>query len=205
MSDFHDDVNPSSRDPKVCPLCGKEIITPDFKGPKDWKEYKMSGLCQKCQDDFFDEEWEMMTYTLVSHKRSSKMPKVDAPEGAAWVIQSLDKDGGPKLPILTWNSTDKLIAFMGEGAVLKALNGSGLGQGYKNSARRLAKNKRDEAGIAQAQLDYRPGERGRAILPKTALRRATVAAQGKVDDAQLAILLEKIAAGEVDVATLVGK
>ena len=120
------------------------------------------------------------------------------------MIQSLDKDGGPKLPVLTWSVLDGAVKFMGEEAVLKALNGSGLGQGYKNSARRLAKNKRSEADIAQAQIDYRPGERGRAILPKTALRRATVAARSKVDDVQLAILLEKIAAGEVDVATLVG-
>ena len=56
MSDFHDDVNPASRDPRVCPFCGKEIIIPDFRGPKDWKEYRISGMCQGCQDDFFDEE-----------------------------------------------------------------------------------------------------------------------------------------------------
>ena len=54
MSDFHDDVNPETI--AVCPFCRKEIRIPDFKGPTAWKEYKMSGLCQKCQDAFFDEE-----------------------------------------------------------------------------------------------------------------------------------------------------
>ena len=37
----------------VCVFCGKEIKTEDFKDQLSIKEYGISGLCQKCQDDTF--------------------------------------------------------------------------------------------------------------------------------------------------------
>lgn len=36
---------------KICPLCEKQIG--DFKDELSKKEYKISGMCQKCQDDMF--------------------------------------------------------------------------------------------------------------------------------------------------------
>ena len=36
-----------------CPLCGKEIKMKDFKDDLSIKEFKISGMCQKCQDDIF--------------------------------------------------------------------------------------------------------------------------------------------------------
>jgi hypothetical protein len=36
-----------------CPFCSKEINKEEFRNEISLKEFKISGLCQKCQDDFF--------------------------------------------------------------------------------------------------------------------------------------------------------
>lgn len=37
-----------------CPLCKTDIHpNKDFRDELSRKEYKISGMCQKCQDDFF--------------------------------------------------------------------------------------------------------------------------------------------------------
>lgn len=41
-----------------CPICSKPISGADFRDDLSRKEYKISGLCQKCQDDIFKEEEE---------------------------------------------------------------------------------------------------------------------------------------------------
>jgi hypothetical protein len=38
-----------------CPFCGISIVETEFKDAKSFKEYTISGMCQKCQDDFFKE------------------------------------------------------------------------------------------------------------------------------------------------------
>ena len=38
-----------------CPFCGKEIdVENEFKDAESKAEFGLSGLCQRCQDDFFD-------------------------------------------------------------------------------------------------------------------------------------------------------
>ena len=37
----------------VCVTCGNKIKMEDFKDKLSIKEYEISGLCQKCQDDTF--------------------------------------------------------------------------------------------------------------------------------------------------------
>lgn len=37
-----------------CPFCNKEIDMNDFKDGLSKKEFKISGLCQTCQDEMFD-------------------------------------------------------------------------------------------------------------------------------------------------------
>ena len=37
-----------------CPFCGKEIKEDEFRDTLSVKEFKISGLCQECQDEFFD-------------------------------------------------------------------------------------------------------------------------------------------------------
>ena len=36
-----------------CPFCNKPVNMADFKDELSKKEYKISGLCQKCQDKTF--------------------------------------------------------------------------------------------------------------------------------------------------------
>lgn len=36
-----------------CPMCGEKINIEDFKDPISIKEFKISDMCQKCQDKFF--------------------------------------------------------------------------------------------------------------------------------------------------------
>lgn len=39
---------------KICPTCSKAIKEEDFKDELSIKEYGISGMCQICQDDVFD-------------------------------------------------------------------------------------------------------------------------------------------------------
>jgi len=36
-----------------CPFCGETINESDFRDETSRKEFEISGMCQKCQDDFF--------------------------------------------------------------------------------------------------------------------------------------------------------
>ena len=38
----------------ICPFCGKLIQIEEFRDELSKKEFALSGLCQSCQDDFFD-------------------------------------------------------------------------------------------------------------------------------------------------------
>ena len=38
---------------KICVFCHKPIKMEDFRDALSIKEYRISGLCQKCQDDTF--------------------------------------------------------------------------------------------------------------------------------------------------------
>ena len=37
----------------ICPFCNKPIKESEFRDALSQKEFKISGLCQKCQDDVF--------------------------------------------------------------------------------------------------------------------------------------------------------
>lgn len=37
----------------VCPFC--DIIPTTFRDERSWEEFRISGLCQSCQDDLFKE------------------------------------------------------------------------------------------------------------------------------------------------------
>ena len=36
-----------------CPFCGKEVKETDFRNEISKKEFKISGLCQSCQDEVY--------------------------------------------------------------------------------------------------------------------------------------------------------
>ena len=38
----------------TCPFCQKPVKEEDFKDKLSLKEFKLSGMCQKCMDEFFD-------------------------------------------------------------------------------------------------------------------------------------------------------
>lgn len=38
----------------LCPTCGKKIKMEDFKDKLSVAEYKISGMCQECQDKVFE-------------------------------------------------------------------------------------------------------------------------------------------------------
>lgn len=38
----------------ICPLCGHIVVSlEEFKDEQSVKEFKQSGMCQRCQDSFF--------------------------------------------------------------------------------------------------------------------------------------------------------
>ncbi len=37
-----------------CPFCKKQVDPGKFKDELTLKEYRISGMCEKCQNDFFD-------------------------------------------------------------------------------------------------------------------------------------------------------
>ena len=36
-----------------CPFCKKDVLAEEFKDALSMKEFKISGICQKCQDKVF--------------------------------------------------------------------------------------------------------------------------------------------------------
>ena len=36
-----------------CPFCGEPVVLGDFRDTLSLKEFCISGLCQRCQDEFF--------------------------------------------------------------------------------------------------------------------------------------------------------
>jgi len=36
-----------------CPFCGKDMTHPSFRDEQSRKEFMISGICQRCQDDYF--------------------------------------------------------------------------------------------------------------------------------------------------------
>lgn len=39
-----------------CPFCSNFVVKEDFKNEISLKEFELSGMCQKCQDEFFDQD-----------------------------------------------------------------------------------------------------------------------------------------------------
>ena len=45
----------SVKTPQICPFCGHEINMAQFRDVISVKEFHISGLCQRCQDEVFGE------------------------------------------------------------------------------------------------------------------------------------------------------
>jgi len=58
MSFLSDKIFPEAKkliDEGKCPFCKETINTKSFRDELSKKEFKISGLCQKCQDETFGE------------------------------------------------------------------------------------------------------------------------------------------------------
>lgn len=42
------------KDSGRCPFCGRKVTEEDFRDELSVKEFRISGLCQYCQDKFFN-------------------------------------------------------------------------------------------------------------------------------------------------------
>ena len=42
-----------------CPFCDEFVVKEDFKDDLSLREFNISGMCQKCQDEFFTEDDEI--------------------------------------------------------------------------------------------------------------------------------------------------
>ena len=40
----------------LCPFYGKDMSNPTFRDEASKKEYQISGICQECQDNYFNGE-----------------------------------------------------------------------------------------------------------------------------------------------------
>lgn len=41
---------------RECPFCQKKVIRLEIRDASSWAEFRQSGLCQACQDDFFGKD-----------------------------------------------------------------------------------------------------------------------------------------------------
>lgn len=41
-------------DKGLCPFCKRIVSINNFKRPESITEFKISGICEECQDEFFD-------------------------------------------------------------------------------------------------------------------------------------------------------
>lgn len=48
----------AEKEARRCPTCHKDTTDEKFRDVLSVKEYRLTGMCQKCQDDFYDAEEE---------------------------------------------------------------------------------------------------------------------------------------------------
>lgn len=55
---FLKEIVPHDPTTGVCSMCGKEVVEEEFVNQVSKREYQLSGMCQACQDGFFESEEE---------------------------------------------------------------------------------------------------------------------------------------------------
>lgn len=90
---------------------------------------------------------------------------VAAPTGSHFEIEEVATKGGAEkfeAPILVWDTTDALVAHLGQQGVLDMADGTSLRVAYQAAARRGHTKGKSFDEIAQAQIEYKPGKRSGA-------------------------------------------
>ena len=138
---------------------------------------------------------------------------VAAPEGAHFEYEEVKTAKGATslghVPILVWDKLDAATSHYGEEALRDILDGTSLRVSFQNIARRFKIASKTDEEIATAMIEFKPGKRaGGVSTPVSRAQKAakTAAEKGNGDD--IALLLEKIANGELspaEITALVGK
>ncbi len=131
---------------------------------------------------------------------------IAAPQGSHFEFEEIKTGRGSEtlgeVPILVWDDLDQVVEHFGIQGVLDVLDGTSVRVSYQNIARRYKIANKTVDEIAAAQVAFRPGKRTGGSTPKSRATKAVSAASEKVGGDALAQLLEKIARGEVDMASL---
>lgn len=138
------------------------------------------------------------------------MPELNtaAPNGSHFEFEEVKTAKGTQslgeVPILVWDNVDAAVEYYGADAVRDVLDGTSLRVSFQSIARRYKAAGKSIDEIAKAEVDFRPGKRaGGVSTPVSRAQRAAKSAAEKVGDGDaLAQLLEKVAAGEIDLASL---
>jgi len=133
---------------------------------------------------------------------------IDAPQGAHWewdeVKTAQGKESLGEVPLLVWDTLEGAVAHYTEEGVLNSLDGTSLRVSYQGIARRMKIAGKTDDEIAKAIIEFKPGKRAAGVsTPASRAKRAAAeAADAGVDGDAIAQLLKKIAAGEIDLASL---
>lgn len=135
---------------------------------------------------------------------------VHAPHGAEFEMEEVKTKKGAEslgeVPILVWKSASAAIAHYGEQGIINMLDGTSLRVAAQSIARRYKLAKKSDDEIAQAQIDYKPGNRSSA--PSTPAGRAAKAAKSATEKLggsdTVANLLDLISSGKLSPEQLDG-
>lgn len=133
---------------------------------------------------------------------------VEAPAGSHFDYESVKTANGTQdlglVPILVWDEVPAAREYYGDEGICNVLDGTSLRVSFQGIARRLRAAGKTDDEIAKAQVDFRPGKRtGASSTPQSrAARAAKQAVEKGVDSDALALLMQKIASGEVDLSSL---
>lgn len=134
---------------------------------------------------------------------------VSAPAGSHFEFEEVKTAKGTQslgdVPILVWDDAQKFVNFYGEDGVLAIADGTSLRVSFQGIARRYRTAKKADDEIAKAQIEFRPGKRvvGASTPATRTARLAKSAIEKGVDADAMAKLIEKIASGQLDLASLV--
>lgn len=136
---------------------------------------------------------------------------VEAPAGAKFEMEEVKTAKGTQslgeVPILVWENHEAMFAHYGEQGLLDMADGTSLRVAFQSIARRYKTANKSEDDIATAQIAYKPGKRSGVGAPtpeSRAAKAARTAVEKTGNSEAITQLLERIARGEVDLATLQG-
>ena len=132
--------------------------------------------------------------------------EIQAPAGAHFEFEEVKTAKGLEslgnVPILVWDSLESATAYYGEQGIINVLDGTSLRVSFQNIARRHRAAKKSDDDIAKAQVEFKPGKRaGGVSTPESrAARLAKKAVEKSGNSEAIEKLLERIAAGEVNLS-----